>query len=253
MTDCQISKKKKVVADGVFRAEVHEFLSKMLREKGFAGVEVRMTPVKTYVLIRTTRPRDVLGDSGRSLRELASLVQKRFGFRPNQVELVTVRVESRGLSAMAQAESLRFKLLQGMPPRRACYAVLRTVMESDAKGCEVTVAGKLRAQRAKTMKFKDGYMISRGHPANLYIEQAIRTVAMRQGILGVRVKIMLPHDPKGINGPKTPLPDTVLVHDPKNVQDSLTIKPYVKTYKPAAPVPVVETAAQPEQPAAVEA
>lgn len=234
MSDYQISKKKKVVADGIFRAEVHELLASMLKEKGFAGVEVRMTPVKTYVVIRTTRPRDVLGESGRNVRELTSLIQKRFGFRPNQVELLTARVESRGLSAMAQAESLKFKLVQGMPARRACYAVLRTVMESDAKGCEVSVAGKIRAQRAKTMKFKDGYMIAKGHPADLYIEQAIRTVSMRQGILGIRVKIMLPHDPKGINGPKLPLPDNVIVHEPKTSDRQLT-KPDVISYKPAAP------------------
>lgn len=43
---------------------------------------------------------------------------------------------------------------------RACYGVLRFVMESGAKGCEVIVSGKLRAARAKSMKFKDGYMVS---------------------------------------------------------------------------------------------
>lgn len=37
---------------------------------------------------------------------------------------------------------------------RACYGVLRFIMESGAKGCEVIVSGKLRAQRAKAMKFK---------------------------------------------------------------------------------------------------
>ena len=35
------------------------------------------------------------------------------------------------------------------------------------------------------------------------------------GVLGVRLKIMLPHDPEGKNGPKKPLPDTVTIMDPK--------------------------------------
>ena len=41
---------------------------------------------------------------------------------------------------------------------RACYGVLRFVMESRAKGCdgEVTVSGKLRAQHEKSPKFRDG-------------------------------------------------------------------------------------------------
>ena len=50
---------------------------------------------------------------------------------------------------------------------RACYGVLRFVMESGALGCEVIVSGKLRAQRAKAMKFKDGCVLLTKKPANL--------------------------------------------------------------------------------------
>ncbi|KAK1261336.1 40S ribosomal protein S3-3 [Acorus gramineus] len=71
----------------------------------------------------------------------------------------------------------------------------------------VIVSGKLRAQCAKSMKFKDGYMISSGNPVNDYIDIA--------GVLGIKVKIMLDWDPKGIQGPKTPLPDLVTIHPPK--------------------------------------
>merc|ERR1712168_1627532 len=35
----------------------------------------------------------------------------------------------------------------------------RRIRESGAKGCEVVVSGKLRGQRAKSMKFTDGLMI----------------------------------------------------------------------------------------------
>ena len=70
---------------------------------------------------------------------------------------------------------------------RACYGVLRFIMESGAKGCEVIVSGKLRAQRAKAMKFKDGYMVSSGNPTRDYIDSAIRHVLLRQGVLGIKV------------------------------------------------------------------
>jgi hypothetical protein len=71
--------------------------------------------------------------------------------------------------------------------RRACYGVLRFIMESGAKGCEVIVSGKLRAQRAKAMKFKDGFMIASGNPVNDYIDGAVRHVMLRQGVLGIKV------------------------------------------------------------------
>lgn len=97
-------------------------------------MEVRVTPNRTEIIIRATRTREVLGEKGRRIRELTSLVQKRFRFPPDSVELLAERVEARGLCAMAQAESLRYKLLKGLPVRRACYGVLRNIMECKAKG-----------------------------------------------------------------------------------------------------------------------
>merc|ERR1719449_343691 len=167
-----MSKKRKFVADGVFYAELNEFLQRTLAEDGYAGVEVRVIPIRTEVIIRATRTREVLGEKGRRIRELTMLVQKRFGFPENSVELFAERVENRGGCAMAQAESLRYKLLGGLVVRRACYGVLRFVMENGCKGCEVTVSGKLRAQRAKVMKFMDGFMISTGNPKRMYVSEA---------------------------------------------------------------------------------
>jgi len=66
---------------------------------------------------------------------------------------------------------------------RACYGVLRFIMESGAKGCEVVVSGKLRGQRAKSMKFVDGLMIHSGEPTNEYVNTATRHVLLRQGTI----------------------------------------------------------------------
>ena len=46
----------------------------------------------------------------------------------------------------------------------------------------------MSAQRAKVMKFKDGYMISTGEPKNLYITVAKRNVLMKQGVMGLQVE-----------------------------------------------------------------
>lgn len=211
-----LSKKRKVVAEGVFFAELNEFLKRELSEDGYAGVEVRPTPKCTEIIIRATRTQNVFGEKGRRIRELTALVQKRFGFPDGAVELFAERVANRGLSAIAQAESVRFKLLEALPVRRAAYAVLRQVMEAGAKGCEVVVSGKLRAQRAKAMKFRDGYMISSGQPSKYYVDTAIRHVYMKQGVLGIKVRIVLPHDPTGRTGPRVAMPDHVKIAEPKD-------------------------------------
>ena len=132
---------------------------------------------------------DVLGEKGRRIRELTSVICKRFGFAEGAVELFAERLANRGLSAQAQAESLKYKLLGGLAVRRACYGIIKFVMESGAKGVEVVVAGKLRGQRAKAMKFRDGYMVKTGNSAVVFQDYATRHVMMRQGIMGVRVKV----------------------------------------------------------------
>jgi small subunit ribosomal protein S3e len=210
-----MSCKRKFVADGVFYAELNELLTRELAEDGYAGVEVRTTPLRTEIIIRATRTQNVLGENGRRIRELTSVVQKRFGFEEGAVELYAERVQNRGLCAQAQAESLKFKLLGGLAVRRACYGVVRFVMEASAKGCEVIVTGKLRGQRAKGMKFGDGFMVKTGHAAGVYTDVAVRHVLMRQGVIGLKVSIFLPHDPKGVLGPKIPLDDVITIMEPK--------------------------------------
>ena len=136
-------------------------------------------------------------------------------------------------------------------------------MESGAKGCEVVVSGKLRAARAKSMKFVGGYMIHAGNPTEYYIAESVRHVLLRQGnfkqklnwkrafvtslralnppkqmtnsflnisiqsslgVLGLKVKIMMNWDPLGKNGPSKPLPDNVIISEPKEI-DMLSILP----------------------------
>ena len=44
-----ISKKRKFVADGVFRAELNEFFTRELAEEGYSGCDVRVTHARTEV------------------------------------------------------------------------------------------------------------------------------------------------------------------------------------------------------------
>jgi len=198
-----LCKKKKFVADGVFYAELNEFLKKQLAEFGYCGMEHRVTPQRTDIYIRATKAREVMGEKNIRLRQLTSMVQKRFNFPDGGVALFTDRVLKRGLSASAQAESLRYKLLGQVAVRKACYNILRLAMDAGAQGIEIIVKGKLRQQRAKSMKFRQGYMVKSGNAAGVYVDEVKRGVAMRQGIMGVQVAIMIPRGEPGFK----PQPD----------------------------------------------
>jgi small subunit ribosomal protein S3e len=46
----------------VFYAELNELLTRELAEDGYSGVEVRVTPMRTEIIIRATRTQNVLGE-----------------------------------------------------------------------------------------------------------------------------------------------------------------------------------------------
>ena len=48
------------------------------------------------------------------------------------------------------------------------------------------------------------------------MESAVRHIMMKTGILGIKVTIMHPNDPRGLIGPKTPLSDIITILDPKD-------------------------------------
>nr|WCZ58365.1 40S ribosomal protein S3 [Paratrimastix eleionoma] len=214
-TVTNINKKRKFVADGIFFAELNALLERELSSEGYAGVELRVIPGRTEITIRATRTQLILGERGRRIRELTAVIQKRWGFAENTIRLLAEKLPNRGLSAVAQAESLCFKLVGGLPVRRACYGVVRFIMDSGAKGCDVRVSGKLRGLRAKTMKFRDGYMLKSGQPSIEMASIAVRHVLLEQGALGVRVKIMLPTKKENPDGKDYLQPDVVTVLEPK--------------------------------------
>jgi len=212
-----LSKKKKFVKDGVFFAEINEFLRRMLAEDGYAGVEIKPQPDSTHIIIKCTKIPEVV----KRIPYIQKLIQLRHKFSTDEsLKVFAEKVTARGLSARAQAQSICYKLKGGLAVRRACYGVLKFIMDDgQAKGVEIIISGKLRGARAKAMKFNEGYMVTSGDATNYYIREAVEHVLLRQGTIGVRVKIMLPYDPEGLKGCARQLPDIVVVKQPAEPKD----------------------------------
>ena len=220
-----ISTKRKFINDGVFRAEVNELLQHALADFGFSGIEVNFTKGKTEVRVLISRFNeltDIESKNSIKINELRQLIEQRFGFDRNpdhKFNLFVKRTYHRGVEAQEQAEYLKRRLLVGTPARSAAMNVIRNMLNKGAKGCEVIISGKLRQQRAKSMKYKDGFMIHTGQPQKVFISSAVRHLELRQGIMGIKVKIMLPYNPDAANGKgfgvSFPLPDVITFKDKK--------------------------------------
>ena len=217
------STKRKFINDGVFRAEVNELLQKAFADFGFSGIEVNFSKGKTEVRVLVSKFNQLMSrelkDTTNSIKvnELRCLIEQRFGFNRegsnHKFSLHLKRTFHRGIEAQEQAEHLKKRLLMGTPARSAAMNVIRNMLNKGAKGCEVIISGKLRQQRAKSMKYKDGFMIHTGQPKKVFISSAVRHLELKQGIMGIKVKIMLPYNPevnkgKGF-GVGEPLPDVI--------------------------------------------
>jgi len=66
------------------------------------------------------------------------------------------------------------------------------------------------------------------------VDSAVRHILLKQGVLGIRVKIMLAHDPQGKIGPKKPLSDVVQIFEPKDVEAAGPVKAHAHNVQEAA-------------------
>ena len=221
----KITIKRKFVADGVFHAELNEFLTRTLGEEGYAGIEVRATAVATEIRVRCAKAKEMLAKPNRKIKEIKSLLQKRYLYNDtdNKLDLsIKPLAFERSLCAAAQAEALKYKLLAGTPVRNAANNVMGTVMrQGKAVGCEVRVSGKVRGQRAKAQKYVMGYQVSTGQPREDFIDKAIRHVELRQGMLGIQVKIMQAVE-LGKGATLKVMPDLVKIIEPKEEDNNIT-------------------------------
>ena len=77
------------------------------------------------------------------------------------------------------------------------------------------IAGKVRGQRAKAQKYAQGYQVSTGQPKYDFIDSATRSVELRQGVLGLKVKIMQGTTIK-IGATTKVMPDFISIETPKD-------------------------------------
>lgn len=153
-------------------------------------MEIFKTPLGTRVIINAERPGMIIGRRGRSVKELTIDLEQRFNLENPQIEVNQIDVPE--LDAKVMVQRIASGLARGIHFRRAGYSVLRLVMKAGARGVEITIKGKITSQRARTEKFREGFVAKCGEPALLYVDQATTHVPRKSGVLGVTVKIMLP-------------------------------------------------------------
>ena len=144
------------IREGVKEMLIDEYLEKELRRAGYGGLDIKKTPLGTKVIIFAASPGYVIGRGGRRIRELTRTLERGIHFR------------------------------------RAAYSAIRAIMRNGARGVEIRLSGKLTGERAKSVRFYQGYLAKVGNPAETLVSKGYAQALLKLGVIGVKVAIMPP-------------------------------------------------------------
>ena len=199
---------KEMIKERVRRAQVHDYVQKKTSRAGFGGLSIQRTPLGTHVRIAAERPGLVIGRKGSDIQRLTEELERKFGYENLQVE--AGEVNNFALNPLIMAAKVANALERGWNYRRAGNSMLQRIMDSGARGCQITIAGKLTGLRHRTEKFLSGHIKFCGETALELMDVGIAQAKLKPGTIGVKVAIMRPDAKLPDEIEVTPIPEPVV-------------------------------------------
>ncbi|MGH9978723.1 MAG: 30S ribosomal protein S3 [Nitrososphaeraceae archaeon] len=172
--------------------ELDEFLSETLRDAGYGRVDVQKTPIGTRITLSVTRPGLVIGRKGSGIKDLTTKLEQKFGLTNPQISVT--ELEAPELNPKIMCNRIAQLIERGTAFRRAAIWTNNTIMNAGALGVEITVAGKLRSERAHFEKHAAGLVPKSGDVANKVVRYGVTHVLTKMGLMGIQLKIALKNE-----------------------------------------------------------
>jgi len=201
---------KNVMSSNYKNMELDEYLKQSLRETGYGGVDIQKTPIGTRITLYVTRPGLVIGRKGSGIKDLTSKLEQKFGLNNPQISVMEIEVPE--LNPQIMANRIAQLVERGTAFRRASMWTMNTVMGAGAMGVEISIAGKLRSERAHFEKHSLGVVPKSGNAAGKIVKLGITDVLTKMGLMGIQLRIALknevPPDFELIESKQEPVPDS---------------------------------------------
>lgn len=185
--------------------KIKEYVKDYLGKGRISKVNIEYTPVGEKVIMLTSKPGLIIGRGGEKIEKLTILLKKNFHFENPHIEIQEIK--NLRLDAQSIADEIAINLENSGPVRFKiiAYKLLQEIMAAGALGVEIKLAGKLPSARAKTWRFKKGYLKKVGDNAKI-VDTASAVAQTRPGTIGIMVSILPPdakiHDQINLNSPK---------------------------------------------------
>jgi small subunit ribosomal protein S3 len=183
---------KNVMSSNYKNMELDEYLKETLRETGYGGVDIQKTPIGTRITLYVTRPGLVIGRKGSGIKDLTSKLEQKFGLNNPQISVMEIEIPE--LNPQIMANRIAQLVERGTAFRRASMWTINTVIAAGAMGVEITIAGKLRSERAHFEKHSSGVIPKSGNAADKIVKLGITDVLTKMGLMGIQLRIALKNE-----------------------------------------------------------
>lgn len=187
-----MSAARNVVKNNFRNLELDEFLSATLKDAGYGNVEIQRTPIGTRITLYVTRPGLVIGRKGSGIKDLTAKIEEKFGLTNPQISVQEVSIPE--LNPKIMCNRIAQLIERGTAFRRATLWTINTINGAGALGVEVSIAGKLRSERAHFEKHSSGVVPKSGDVAERIVKSSISHVSTKMGLMGIQIRIAIKNE-----------------------------------------------------------
>ncbi|MGC2598342.1 MAG: 30S ribosomal protein S3 [Nitrososphaeraceae archaeon] len=187
-----MSAARNVVKNNFRNLELDEFLSATLKDAGYGNVEIQRTPIGTRITLYVTRPGLVIGRKGSGIKDLTAKIEEKFGLTNPQISVQEVSIPE--LNPKIMCNRIAQLIERGTAFRRAALWTINTINGAGALGVEVSIAGKLRSERAHFEKHSSGVVPKSGDVAERIVKSSISHVSTKMGLMGIQIRIAIKNE-----------------------------------------------------------
>lgn len=170
---------------------VKEFIKKEFGKGKLSAVKIEYTPVGEKVIISTHKPGLIIGKRGESIERLTEILKKRFKMENPRVDIAEIKSPDLDAQIVADDIALSLERFGSLRFKAIAYKALMKMKSSGALGAEIVLSGRLPSERAKTWRFKFGYLRKTGDASN-DVNYAESVATDKQGVVGIKVSILSP-------------------------------------------------------------
>lgn len=169
--------------------KIRDIIAKRFRDGGVARVEIDRSAGEVTIGIHSSKPGVIIGRGGVFIDELRKQIKTEcFGSEKIKITVNIHEVKNPDINSEIVYQAIRDQLENRVPFRRAIKRGLEQVIRGGAKGCKISVSGRLNgADIARTETVSDGRLPLQSLRAK--IDYAYGTAATVYGVIGIKVWI----------------------------------------------------------------